>query len=106
MQQDDFLGCLDVSIACIGTRRTVHFLGKDLMHYGHILPHIFILYNIISMFFDVFWDFLNNPLSFGYNSVWQKTPLFSVFDFPAATGLEKGQGQRPRFGIFETNKII
>jgi hypothetical protein len=43
------------------------------------------------MFFIDFEDFPNNPLSFGFNSLWQKT-LFSLFDFLGATGLEKGQG--------------
>ena len=57
------------------------------------------------MFYIVFGDFLNNPLSSGSNSVWQKTPSVSIFDFPGATGLEKGQGQGPRFGNFETNKM-
>lgn len=57
------------------------------------------------MFYIVFGDFLNNPLSSGFNSVWQKTPSVSIFDFPGATGLEKGQGQRPHFGILETNKM-
>ncbi len=57
------------------------------------------------MFYIVFGDFLNNPLSSGSNYVWQKTHLFSIFDFPGATGLEKGQGQGPRFGNFETNKM-
>jgi hypothetical protein len=47
------------------------------------------------MFYIDFGNFLNNPLSFGFNSLWQKT-FFSVFDFPEATGLEKGQGQRAR----------
>ena len=57
------------------------------------------------MFYDVLGDFLNNPLSSGSNFVWQETPLFSVFDFSGATGLQKGQGQGTRFGIFETNKM-
>jgi hypothetical protein len=37
------------------------------------------------MFYDVLGDFLNNPLSSGSNSVWQKTPLFIVFDITGAT---------------------
>jgi hypothetical protein len=49
------------------------------------------------MFCDVFGDFLNNPLSAGSNSVWQKTLLSSVFDIPGATGLLKEQGQGPPF---------
>lgn len=57
------------------------------------------------MFYIVFRDFLNNPLSPGSNSVWQKTPLFSVFDFPGATGHKKEQGQGPHFGNFKTNKM-
>jgi hypothetical protein len=57
------------------------------------------------MFYIVFGDFLNNPLSFGSNSVWQKMPLLSVFGFLGAPGLGKGQGQGPLFGIFETNKM-
>jgi hypothetical protein len=45
------------------------------------------------MFYIVFGDFLNNPLSFGFNSVWQKTPYVNIFYFPGATRLEKVQGQ-------------
>jgi hypothetical protein len=43
-----------------------------------------------------FGDFPNNPLSFGFNSLCKKTLYFSVFDFPGATRLEKGQGQGAR----------
>jgi hypothetical protein len=39
-----------------------------------------------------FGAFPTNPLLFGFNSLWQKTLVFSVFDFPEATGLGKGQG--------------
>jgi hypothetical protein len=49
-----------------------------------------------------FGDFPNNPLSFSFNSLCQKM-FFSVFDFPGATGLKKGQGQGAWFGNFETN---
>ena len=71
--------------------------------YCDIFQHICIILVVITNVLNDFGDFLNNPLSFGSNSVWQKTPIFSVFDFPGATVLEKGQGQRPRFGNFETN---
>ncbi len=60
--------------------------------YCHIFQHICIILVVITNVLNDFGDFLNNPLSFGSNSVWQNTPLFSVFDFPGATGLEKGQG--------------
>ncbi|KAM0877988.1 hypothetical protein ACQ4PT_035169 [Festuca glaucescens] len=40
---------------------------------------------VISMFYIVFGDFLNNPLSSGFNYVWQKTPFVSIFDFSGAT---------------------
>jgi hypothetical protein len=43
------------------------------------------------MFYIDFGDFLNNPLSFGFNSIYHKM-FFITFDFPGATGLEKGQG--------------
>jgi hypothetical protein len=59
--------------------------------YCHILPHICILYNVIFIFYIVFGDFLNNPLSSGSNSVWQKTPSVSIFEFSGATGLKKGK---------------
>jgi hypothetical protein len=42
------------------------------------------------MFYIVFGDFLNNPLSFGFNYVSHKTPSVSIFDFLGATTLEKG----------------
>jgi hypothetical protein len=43
------------------------------------------------MFYIVFGDFLNNHLSSGFNSLWQKTPYVSIFDFRRAMGLEKGK---------------
>jgi hypothetical protein len=57
------------------------------------------------MFYNDFGDFLNNPPSFGSNSVFQKNIFFSVLDFLGASGLQKGQGQRARFRIFDTNAI-
>jgi hypothetical protein len=57
------------------------------------------------MFYNDFEDFLNNPPSFGSNSVFQKNVLFSVLDFPGASGLQIGQAQRARFRIFETNTM-
>jgi hypothetical protein len=45
--------------------------------YCCIFPHICMLYNIISMFYIDFGDFLNNVLSFGFNSLWQNTFLLS-----------------------------
>jgi hypothetical protein len=44
---------------------------------------------MLIMFCIDFGDFPNNPLSYGFNSLWQKM-LFSIFDFPGATGLEEG----------------
>ena len=38
--------------------------------------------DVIFMFYNDFGDFLNNPPSFGSNSVFQKTSFFSVSDFP------------------------
>jgi hypothetical protein len=57
------------------------------------------------MFYNNFGDFLKNPRSFGSNSVFQKNVFFSVLDFLRALGLQKGQGQRARFRIFETNAM-
>ena len=71
--------------------------------YCHIFQHICIILVVITIVLNDFGDFLNNPLSFGSNSVWQKTPSVSIFDFTGATGLQKGQGQRARFEIFETH---
>jgi hypothetical protein len=56
------------------------------------------------MFFIDFGDFLNNPLSFGFNSLAENT-FFSVFDFLGATELQKGQGQRTRLVNSEANKM-
>jgi hypothetical protein len=42
------------------------------------------------MFYNDFGDFLNNPPSFGSNSVFLEKCLFSVLDFPGASGLQKG----------------
>jgi hypothetical protein len=58
------------------------------------------------MFYKDFGDFLNNPPTFGSNFVFQKNVFFSVLDFPGASGLQKGQGQRERFRIFETNAMV
>jgi hypothetical protein len=57
------------------------------------------------MFYDDFRDFLNNPPSFGSNSVFQKNVFLRVLDFPGASGLQKGQGRRARFRIFEMNNM-
>ena len=69
--------------------------------YRHIFQHICVILVVITNVLNDFGDFLNNPLSFDSNSAWQKRPSVSIFDFPGATGLEKGQGQRPRFKNFE-----
>jgi hypothetical protein len=53
--------------------------------YDTEFPHICNIYDDIYMFYDVLGDFLNNSLSSGSNYVWQKTPLFSVFDFTGGT---------------------
>ena len=45
------------------------------------------------------------PYLFGINPVFQKTFFFSVSDFPGASGLQKWQGQRARFRIFEMNAM-
>jgi hypothetical protein len=63
------------------------------------------MYDVIIMFNNILEDFLNNPLSSSFNSVWQKMALFSVFDITEATGLQKGQGQGPCFEIIERNKM-
>ena len=57
------------------------------------------------MFYNDLGDFLNNPPSFGSNPVFPENILFSVSDFPGASGLQKGQGQRARFRIFETKTM-
>ena len=67
--------------------------------------HICIILVVITNVLNSFGDFLNNPLSFSYNSVWQKTPCVSIFDFSGATGLGIEQTQTPCFRIFETDDI-
>jgi hypothetical protein len=52
-----------------------------------------------------FGDFPNNSLSFGFNSLCQKTLFLAFFYFLGATGLKKGQGQGARLGNFETYKM-
>ena len=73
--------------------------------YSHIFPHICILLVVITNVLNDFGDFLNNPLSSGFNSVLQKRPSFSIFDFPGATGLGIEQTQSPRFRNFETDDM-
>jgi hypothetical protein len=57
------------------------------------------------MFCNDFGDFLNNPPSFGSNFIFQKNIFFRVLDFTGASGLQKGQGQRGWFRIFEINAM-
>jgi hypothetical protein len=57
------------------------------------------------MFYNDFGDFLTNPPSFASKSVFQKIVFFSVLDFPEASELQIGQGQRAWFRIFETNTM-
>ena len=45
------------------------------------------------------------PHLFGINPVFPENVFFSVSDFPGASGLQKGQGQRAQFRIFETNAM-
>jgi hypothetical protein len=48
-------------------RQLMHI--KCIYELRSILPHIYILYNVISLFYIYFRDFLNNLLSFGFNFV-------------------------------------
>jgi hypothetical protein len=57
------------------------------------------------MFYIDFGDFQNNPISLSFNSIWQKTPSISIFDFLGAMRLQTGQGQRTWFGNIEMNKM-
>jgi hypothetical protein len=43
------------------------------------------------MVYNDFGDFLNNPPSFGSNSVFQKNVFLAFLDFPGASGLQKGK---------------
>jgi hypothetical protein len=52
------------------------------------------------VFYDILGDFLNNSLSFNYNSIRQKTPLFKVFDF---TGAKNDTRKRAGPGIMLQN---
>jgi hypothetical protein len=72
-----------------------------------LLPHIptyFILYNIISMFYIYFRDFLKKTSLLVLTLSGRKCFL-SVFDFLGGMGLKKGQGQRARLGNLVTNKM-
>ena len=73
--------------------------------YCHIFPHICIILVLFTNVLNDFGDFLNNPLPSGFNSVWQKRPSVSVFDFSGVTGLGIEQTQSPRFRIFETDDM-
>ena len=68
--------------------------------------HIFcIILVVITNILNDFGDFLNNPLSSGFNSVWQKRPFVSIFEFSGATGLGIEQTQSSLFRIFETDDM-
>ena len=73
--------------------------------YCHILPHICIILVVITNVLNDFGDFLNDPLSSGFNSVWQKRLSVNIFDFLGATGLGIEQTQIPGFRNFEANKM-
>ena len=73
--------------------------------YCHIFPHICIILVVITIVLNDFGDFLNNPILSGFNSVWQKRPSVSIFDFSGATGLGIEQTQSPRFRIFEADDM-
>ena len=60
---------------------------------------------VITNVLNDFGDFLNNLLSSGSNSVLQKRPSFSIFEFTGATGQGIEQTQSPRFRIFETDDM-
>ena len=70
-----------------------------------LLPHICIILVVITNVLNDFGDFLNNPLSSGFNSVLQKRPSFSIFEFTGATGLGIEQTQSPCFRNFETDNM-
>ena len=68
--------------------------------------HVFVFYCFGDLYgLKLTGDFLNNPLSSGFNSVWQKRPSVSIFAFSGATGLGIEQTQSPGFRNFETNKM-
>ena len=78
--------------------KCMHELCSLLPHIPTYLHHIVLITNVLNDF----GDFLNNPLSSGFNCVWQKTPSVNIFDFTGATGLGTEQTQSPHFGIFKT----
>jgi hypothetical protein len=78
---------------------------KFMQELSSLLMHIPTYLDVIIMSCIDFGDFLNNPLSFGFNSLSQKPCFKHFFYFPVATGLGKGQGQRAQLGNFETNKM-
>ena len=47
--------------------------------YCHLFTCICILYDVITMYLDVFGDFPTDPLYFGYNSAGQETPVLCIF---------------------------
>ena len=57
------------------------------------------------MFYNDFWEYSFISHLFGTNHVFPENVFFSVSDFPGASGLQKGQAQRARFRIFETNAM-
>ena len=73
--------------------------------YCHIFPHMCIISVVITNVLNDFGDFLNNPLSSGFNSVWQKRHSVSIFAFSGATGLRIEQTQSPHFRNFETDDM-
>jgi hypothetical protein len=45
----------------------------------HILPHIFNIYDVISMFYINLWGFTNDLLYFGYSPAGQENPILCIF---------------------------
>ena len=56
--------------------------------YCHIFICICIIYNVISMYLDVFGDFPKDPHYFGYNSAGQENPVLCIFRLRDLYGLK------------------
>jgi hypothetical protein len=76
--------------------QTLYFIPR----YFHIIASYIIYFHVL--YFRRFCK--QSPLLSSFNSVWQKTPSVSIFDFPGATGLEKGQNQGATFRKFRSKQ--
>ena len=75
--------------------------------YCHLFTCICILYDVISMYVDVFGDCPKSPPYSGYNSVGQENPVLCIFSFqgPIRTQIDRGFFEDHYFPKYDDTKL-